>query len=475
MSNQDPIVTAALKAVSEFSGGRIHETRKSDYQPGGVPLPSAQASGGILTPTLKGTGYLGSDSEPAGSALNPQGMLGLFAKIRRSSSWMRFVSFAPVSETTGNLDLWDDRSFKMHPTAAEGPRTGIPLHTADVSQNNYATRTISGAFGIRLKAAKATARAGQNVNELIRRGVAAGVADVLADIGINGDTTLPLDTSENIMRSAQDGWFKDIRDNGDNYNSVADGFSYHNAIWAGMLQQIDEGYRADKGLAWMSPDVLGTRWLVELTASARTTPSDAHPSMINDFGAQLLSAMGQSANPLGKPMIVTPQIETDHYGTEGYAGLAPTSVVDNGNGTLTINVNTLAGSGVDRSSTGADGQRYVTVGCVSTGVEETLPCSYSAPNNTVLTTSLLGQTVASAVAADYYVKWADLTSLFLGLPRYLVCVVQNGIRIYTVFYPRDEVIEVIVHADVDYLVVDHDGCSLTDDIIAPRYNVIPGT
>jgi len=183
--------------------------------------------------------------------------------------------------------------------------------------------------------------------------------------------------------------------------------------------------------------------------------------------------MGNGANPLGKTGVPIPQIGASKYGTEGYAGMAPTSVVDNGDGTLTINVNTLAGAGVDRSSTGSDGQRYVTVGNSNTGVEETIAVAFSTPNNTVTTASLLGQTVASTTAADYYVKWADLTSLFLGVFRYMMMVVQNGIRIYTVFYPRDEVIEVIVHADIDYLVVDYEATSLVDDIIAPRFNIVP--
>jgi hypothetical protein len=56
--------------------------------------------------------------------------------------------------------------------------------------------------------------------------------------------------------------------------------------------------------------------------------------------------------------------------------------------------------------------------------------------------------------------------------RYLVCVVQNGMRIYTVFYPRDEVLEIIVHADIDFLVTDFDATSLVDSIVSPRFNIL---
>lgn len=467
MAAKNILLEASLKALGAMSGGAGATPKVADG-----PAPIAGGDGGKLVASIKGSGYLGVEDQEAGSSLNPQAQLGLFTKIRKQAGWARFVSFKPVSESTGFLDLWSDEAFKMHSTQSEGPRTNIPLHKPDVSSKQFSVKTLSGAFGLRLKAIKAAARAGQDVNALIQAGIAAGIGNVFLDIGLNGDTSLPADSDTNKQRRTVDGWLTKIRANGSNYNSQADGFSYHNRIWPGMLQQIDEGYRADQGLAWAGPDVLGTRWLTELTAT-QPSPSNAHPSIINDFGAQLLNAMGNGARPLGKPMVVWPQLSSQRYGTEGYAGVAPTSVTNNGDGTLTININTLAGSGTDRSATGDDGQRYVTVGRTSTGVEETIAVDYSAPNNTVTTASYLGQNTPSTTAADYYVKWADLTSLFLGVMRFLTMVVQNGIRIYTVFYPRDEVLEIIVHADIDYLVIDYDAVSLTDDIISPRFSVLP--
>lgn len=478
----DVIVDQALKAVQGLVAGtknaRSHQTMPVITENNANPVTRGGrnvsiAGGGEMVVSTKGSGYLGVDSEPAGSALNPQAQLGLFAKIRRESDWLRFTTFAPVTENSGYLDLWDDRNFRMHPTASEGPRRNIPMHKPDIDQKTFSTKTLSGAFGLRLKAIRSAARAGQNVNQLVQRGIAAGIANVLADLGINGNTNLPDDTDLNKQRRTVDGWFQILRNRSANYQGRADGFSYHNGLWAGMLQQIDKPYRNDQGLAWGLSDTLGTRWLTELTATAKNS-SGAHPSVVNDLGSQLLNAMGARANPLGKPGIIVPQIEDDRYGSdEGYEGIAPTSVTDNGDGTLTININTLAGSGVDRSSTGADGQRYVVVGNIETGVTETLAVDYSTPNNTVTTTSLLGQSVASVTASNYFVRWADMQSLFLGVWRFLVLVVQNGMRIYTVFYPHDEVIEVIVHADLDYLVADYDATSLVDDLITPRFDVFP--
>jgi hypothetical protein len=475
----DVIVERAQAAVQALfathrgsaTGQSIPVRTERNASPATAGMPTA-TPGGAVSASLRSSGFLGYEDEPSGSALNPKAQLGLFAKIRKESAWLRYTTFAPVSEKTGYLDTWDDRSFRMHPTASEGPRRNIPLHRPDVDQLSFSTKTMSGAFGIRLGAIRAAAKAGQDVNALVQRGIAAGIGNVLADLGINGDSSLPQDTDQNRQRSTVDGWFKRIRDNSSNYQSRADGFSYHNGIWAGMIQQIEKAYRTAPGLAWGVTDSLATRWLAELTAT-RSSPSNAHPSIVNDLGQTLLNAMGAQANPLGRTGIVIPQMEDDRFTTEGYSGTAPTSITNNGDGTLTINVNTLADSGVDRSSTGTDGQRYVIVGNTSTGVEERLAVDYAAPNNTVTTTSTLGQLSVSTTAADYYVKWADTQSVALGLWRFLALIVQNGMRVYSIFYPHDEVIEIVVHTDLDFLVADYDAFSLTDDVITPEFNILP--
>lgn len=453
MSRTDPIVAETLKALHEM-GINEHKTEDSPR----------------LSIAEKGSGYLSTDDQTAGSTLNPQAQLGLFQKIRRQTAWARYVGFKPVGESTGFLDLWSDEGFQMHATSTKGPRNNIPLHKPDLSSQTFNTRTMSGAAGIDFRAIRSAAKAGQNVSALIRNGIAAGIGNVFLDLGVNGDVSLPNDSDENMMRRTVDGWFTKIKANG-HYTEQDDGFSYHNRIWPGMLQQLDRAYRSDRYLAWLGPDELGTRWLSELTAM-EPSPANTHPSVVNNLGASLLNGLAGGANPLGKPFINAPQILTEGYGTEGYGGVAPTSATNNGNGTMTFNVNTLCDAGVDRSSTGTDGQRYVTIGCSATGVEETLAVAYAAPNNTVTSTSLLGQSNPSATAGDYYVKYADLTSLLLGPLKYLFIIVQNGIRVYTVFYPRDEVLEIIVHADVDYMVVDYDAFSLVGSIICPRFSIL---
>lgn len=90
--------------------------------------------------------------------------------------------------------------------------------------------------------------------------------------------------------------------------------------------------------------------------------------------------------------------------------LHPTSVTDNGNGTLTINVNSLFESGKDNSGRSVrvwlksrtDGG----IGPLSASEAvaiQTIAVAFSAPNNTIAVPNLMGQTAASTTAADYWV------------------------------------------------------------------------
>lgn len=84
---------------------------------------------------------------------------------------------------------------------------------------------------------------------------------------------------------------------------------------------------------------------------------------------------------------------------------SPTSVTDNGNGTITFNVNSVCESGV--SNAGRQVMVYKKVpakGATTFGVAvETRTVAYAAPNNTITTTGALGQTTVSTTAADYEV------------------------------------------------------------------------
>lgn len=420
-------------------------------------------SGGIVNQSMRATGFFDPSAADAGTALNPQDSQNLFVKWRRVSQWGRYVSIKPTEMDSGSLTTLDLEGFTLAPTGGS-----IPLRTMGHDVSTWTTRGLSGAFGLKLKTIRAMGRNRQDTQSLLEAAIANGVGNLLLDVGINGDTSLPSDGDVNKLRASQDGWFTRLRAAG---RSVGDdnGSSYHNGMWAGLLDELSDTYRADAGMQWGYADKIGTKYLTSITSMG----AGGNPAVINDFGATLLNKPGGVALPLGKPGLIIPQIGTTGYGAEGYGGMSPTSVTDNGDGTITININTLA-AGVNRGASGPNGQRYVTVTCSLTGQSETLGVTYSSPNNTITTASRLGQAVGgvSTTASNYKVRWADLTTVAAGLWRHLFMVVQNGVRIYPIFHPRDETVEVVVHTDVAFPIVDPAAFYLADHIITPRNSIV---
>lgn len=104
---------------------------------------------------------------------------------------------------------------------------------------------------------------------------------------------------------------------------------------------------------------------------------------------------------------------------------APNSVTDNGNGTITFNVNSVAEA--SHSHAGRLVAVYLNVPEATNAADaiEVVAVAYGAPNNTITTTGTLGQSVVSTTASDYTVVMlgpvvrktdisADLEQCFVG-------------------------------------------------------------
>jgi hypothetical protein len=90
---------------------------------------------------------------------------------------------------------------------------------------------------------------------------------------------------------------------------------------------------------------------------------------------------------------------------------SPTSVTDNGNGTLTVNVNSLFESGDDHSGRqvriwlkSAENLGPGPKSASAAVAIQTITVTFSTPNNTILVPNLMGQSAASVTASDYRVQ-----------------------------------------------------------------------
>ena len=93
---------------------------------------------------------------------------------------------------------------------------------------------------------------------------------------------------------------------------------------------------------------------------------------------------------------------TDLTETIGYLG-TPDSVVDNGDGTLTIRVDSVTEAGVDNTGRSVRVWKIAPATSVIASAIDELTVAYVAGQNEITTADLLGQTVASVIAADYAV------------------------------------------------------------------------
>lgn len=154
--------------------------------------------------------------------------------------------------------------------------------------------------------------------------------------------------------------------------------------------------------------VSGTGFTINLAAGDSRhqlikVPPDA--AVVYDVGLEpALVETGVEVNPR------TSEVEYSNF-TEMVGRVTnPTSVTDNGNGTLTLNVNSLFESGKDNSGRSVrvwlKSRTSGGIGPLSpvenTAIQQNLAVVYSAPNNTVTIPNLMGQTGTPSTTAAHY-------------------------------------------------------------------------
>lgn len=154
--------------------------------------------------------------------------------------------------------------------------------------------------------------------------------------------------------------------------------------------QVDGTSKATDGLG----HILTTSLAYKKVATFQNTNA-----IVYDVGLMYAEVpAGIRINPrTGKP-------QYDRYQEEiGFQG-APTSVVDNGNGTLTFNVNSVTEASVSNAGRLVRVYKVIPADGAATMAIAVEECTVAfGPNNTITTVGKLGQTTASVVAGDYVV------------------------------------------------------------------------
>jgi hypothetical protein len=342
-----------------------------------------KADPGVVT--LGNTNFAGTMPKPS--------VIGLIDQTISESDVLSAIDMKKVEASTGEVRLMDI-SGPVSEAVDENQGTPV-LNKPNTSVKAYSCKKMKSEMYITHEELKAAGDDGlANFENNLMNDLSKCLASDLAHLVFRGDVTL--------SASSPDRWDRMLRrcnglsvlcDAGatviDN-NGKGVGFGMFHVWKARLLQK----YRKQLPLY---------RWLLNSSTIDiwKMIFADQRPTAEGDKRV--------SGTPPESPAGVTPII-CDTILTDLGATAAPDAAADDGDGTITLNINTLVGA------TTAAG-RQVEVTCIATGVSETCTVTWSSPNNQIATTGSLGQTTISTTAGDYEVKIADETEVYLGPPK----------------------------------------------------------
>jgi hypothetical protein len=244
----------------------------------------------------------------------------------------------------------------------------------------------------------------------------------LARAVFQSDSSFNSATRLNRMLRSQDGVSKLTTAGG--VIIPAAGKKFGPGMFTVLKDNVPEELAQTGALRWIYNPRIEERWLASLQLKATAV------------GDQALTNPA-TFRPSGIPQIITPQIPA----TMGASG-TPDAVADDGDGTMTVTVDTVLGG----AAAGHAG-RKIKITCIPTGKWEICDVTWASPNNKILTTSALGQQTISTTVGDYVVKLYDETEVYLCDPKSIIMVLCRSWRSYRRFNQHWDRIEITTYIE----------------------------
>lgn len=295
------------------------------------------------------------------------------------------------------------------------------------------------------EAREALASGTPNLGQFMQAQMAKAMGNDLALIAMRGDRDLPATTPMNRALRLFNGILKQLRTSGHVlWPTATTGKEFGAGMFDWMYRNMPDKYKHDQGLRWLLASTLDQAWQQSLTTLAQS-PANQVASALRD--QTITSRMGP--NPKGIPQILVPQMPTEGKGLS--AAAAPTSVVDDTDGTLTARVHTLLPDTTDSSG------RVVKITHLTTGQSELVAVSRNGSSqNVIASAGSLGQGTISSTASDYEIEVADLTDAILINPKNIAIVFCDRVRSYKQWNQKRERWEFDVHYESDLIVYNGD-------------------
>lgn len=401
-----------------------------------------------LTPTVITT-----DSAATGEFMDRTQVERLVDLTVSQSAWLSACSVKLRSQRSGEMPR-----LVINDVVTEGVDENAgasPTTHPDTSNVAYDARKFQATWYYTIEDVREARASGEpDFEGKVRGAFAKAMGNDLARWFLNGDVLLNTSTRLNRLLRRRDGILKKARATA-NYATTTRGSAFSQALFSALLYALPEVYRDDPDLRWLyssSLDLAFTNLLAQLAATGSTLGDRAIVER-------------RRFDPSGILPLIVPQLPTDG----GFANLLGTTsdadaVADDGDGTMTVTVNTLFG-GYDADHAG----RVVRILCEATGDSEDCVVADTGAALVLYTVGSLGQAVISVVPADYTLDLADCTCALLTNPLNLCLVLCDKMRSYRKFEQEAERWRIDVFYEGDAVIFNPDAVSFQDGVISPRY------
>lgn len=352
------------------------------------------------------------------------------------SGWLQACNNITRAANSGTVLV---RKLSENVSEFVGENEGTPISKKPTTwQKPYTCKKAKSDLIITTEELKAAMDGGIDAFEQkMREDFAVAVGNDIADVVVNGDTSLDSLTSRNRLRRGVNGFRKQLASA--NVHD-AEGKAWGQGIWSAIQKKMPEEHRTDPNLNWLYNDMVDIEWHKSLT-NVNTTEH-----MRSSLSDRVISTEIK-VPPLGKPQLVLPQLASNY----GPAAIAPTSVVDDADGTATVTLTTMVTAGQFATAAAADG-RQVKVTYKPTGKSETLAATNNSGTLELYTVGTLGQETISTTASEYTVQIVDETELYYMNPKGIYVIMSEEIRSFSEFNKDYDRIEVTTYYHIDVLV-----------------------
>lgn len=364
------------------------------------------------------------------------------------SEWLSMATVKMMNQRAGNIPRVVINDVVTEGVSENGGRT-IATHP-DTSEKAYLCKKFQATWFMTLESISEAAASGEaNFDGKIRGAFAKAMGNDMARVALNGDTSLGTSTRMDRLLRQHDGWLKIAREEA-NYSTTTRGSAWSAGVYPSMQSQMPDKFSDDKDLRWLH----GRRLDESYTQFAQG---------LGDGSALRDRALLERTRfrPMGIDTVIVPQWPADQ-GFSSLNGSAsdPDLVTDDGDGTITLRVNTLFG-GYSASHAG----RRVKVTFNATGQSETLTVKDVGSNLVINSTGSLGQGTISTTVGAYTLDLADTTGIMLTNPRNLFVVLCRNIRAYRKYEQESERHRIDVYYEAAFGIFEPDAVVLQEGII----------